>query len=199
MTCSIRSSCMLLLLSVSVARPLSGQGSPLVAGERIRIHQTNPCCAATIRGILLSATPDSVRYSPLGIAEVITLPRASIFGVERVIAAGDRKPEGAAFGFILGAILGGVLASQHTYPDVDHGSFKGFGTLAGGVGGALVGTVLGVVVGSHLGWERWEPAVLPVNVGLTRDDRHGVSRYHDVSSIQRRRHLTREGEPRGEK
>ena len=153
-----------LLLALSLVRTLSSQEPHLAPGDHIRLHQTNPCCAPTVTGILLSATPDSVSYRPPEIAEVFTLPRGSIVGVDRRVAAGDRKREGAAIGLLAGAVIGGMLGSRGTHAQIDKHSWKGFDTAVGGFGGALAGVLVGVIVGGRLSWEHWEAGTLPTSV-----------------------------------
>jgi len=161
-----RSTRIALTLCLSIARILTCQQSNLVAGDRIRLHQASSGAGATITGILLAATLDSIYYRPAAIAEGLVLPRASILAVDRRVAGGDQKLAGAALGLISGAVVGGVLGYRGSHAYIDHQSMKGLSAFVGAIGGGLGGVLVGLEVGSRVSWEQWEPVVLPDRVSL---------------------------------
>lgn len=138
---------------------------PVAAGSRVRI--LSPVIGDQRQvGIAASASRDTLMFRPAAEgASTFAIATPNIAQLELSTGTHTRKAKGAGVGFLIGAVVGGVLgaatykADQCTeiciFPD-SRGFDASLGGVLLGVAGAIVGTVIGA---SHT--DTWVPVAVP--------------------------------------
>jgi len=149
-------------LSVS---PLAAQSAPVAApafarGERVRLRLLDGASAPgggrKLRGTIGSASPETIElFPPGGSTAPITLKLSQVAKLEVVRGKRTRWREGAAIGFVPGALFGGgaayVLSCDADPPESCSAGSALAGALIVGAGTAGVGALIGLAIKT----DRW--------------------------------------------
>ena len=155
------------------ARPMAGQVSPPVSvGSRVRAHAPAPGRAdGWLVGTAVGVDTSRVDIREERSGQIWNVPfRTTRVAISRgVESARYGGIAGAVGGFLVGEIAGFFLLRPTGGKSVDLGTrtferLRSPGVLA--IGG--VGAVGGFLIGRRVRGERWEPIVIPVDVGIGR-------------------------------
>lgn len=152
-----------ILMAVAAAEHVT---APLAAGDRVRF--TRPDTVERTTATVVDSGPGWIVARPAQGGDPVRVPFDSLARLEVARGRRSRAAEGAAIGFIPGAVLGGLLAfGVACLPDAAPREAAGFSptdrtcNLAGAVLaiGAIGGTATGLVgaaVGAFVKTDRWE-------------------------------------------
>jgi hypothetical protein len=133
-------------------------GSPLVAGDRVRLSART--IAKVTTGRLLEVGPDGLKIQLADRPDPIEVPLTSVTRLERSLGRRSSAGKGALIGTLVGAGAGAALVVAASGSDSDcDGPCAGYAAVLGAAfagAGALVGAISGALITT----ERWEAVSL---------------------------------------
>ena len=127
----------------------------LETGTRARILGAAPDSRFTVITVV-SARPDSLRYSLVGSSDTRALGWQQISRMEASAGRHRHVGRGLGLGFVTGTLAGIALGAAG-----QHGEQRALDELSGAIGGALFGTIIGGAAGFAWRSEKWIPVYLP--------------------------------------
>ena len=133
----------------------------LHAGARARILAPTADSKYTLITVI-SASPDSLRYSLEPSLDTKSLAWQQISKMEASIGSHRHVGRGAGIGFLVGLIGGATLGAQASKGGTREGNeLKAVATLVNGLLGGALGGFGGAVIGYTQRTEDWVPVILP--------------------------------------
>ena len=152
------------LASLIAGADLCAQGGTLAVGARVRVHYVGGTSDRLRVGALVRADSSTVAITNERNSEVTTIPRQTVFSVERSVPDGRHTGDGMVIGLLGGALVTALVGEMTAHCPRYGECYKDLGIAASSVAGGILGLVVGGVIGSHIPSERWEESVLPNRV-----------------------------------
>jgi hypothetical protein len=156
----------LCLVAMILPSPSAGQTDsvldwPVAPGSRVRILSPVLGKRPAI-GSVVSATPDTLMFRPASESKSMMIPTRSIVTIELARGTHTNTARGGFAGFVVGALLGSMIAFVATPPPCTNclDFSQGAAALGGGLAGGVIGSLVGVAIGKRPS-DTWVPVTVP--------------------------------------